>query len=135
MSIITVAELQLSLQQTVTLSEFHTQVAQQCCDLASAEVILYCPKGSAWTEETAPLAAKLVALRLAGRLMANPQQRTSYTGPEGLNYSGGPVRLLTDDEKKSLTRLNGNGIKSVKMTGRRWPMTESDWLLAEEQAD
>jgi hypothetical protein len=135
MSIITVAELQISLQQTVTFSDFHTEVAQQCCDLASAEVVLFCPKGADWTPETAPLSAKLVALRLAGRLMTNPQQRTSYSGPEGLNYSGGPVRLLTDDEKKSLMRLNGNGIKSVKMTGRRWPMTESDWLLLEQQVN
>jgi hypothetical protein len=118
MSIITIAELQLHLQQTTTFSDFHTQSAQQCCDMASALVVSLVPGADVWTDADAPLAAKLVALRVAGRLLTNPQQRTSYTGPEGLNYAGGAVRLLTDDERDVLASLTGLRLRTVRMVGR-----------------
>ena len=52
-------------------------------------------------------AAKAVAVRIAARLWTNPDSRTSYTGPEALNYSSTPdlVRLLTADERAMLQPL------------------------------
>ena len=52
-------------------------------------------------------AAKAVAVRIAARLWTNPDARTSYTGPEALNYSSTPdlVRLLTADERAMLQPL------------------------------
>lgn len=53
------------------------------------------------------LAARAVAVRIAARLWTNPDSRTSYTGPEALNYSSTPdlVRLLTADERAMLQPL------------------------------
>lgn len=53
------------------------------------------------------LAARAVGVRIAARLWTNPDSRTSYTGPESLNYSSTPdlVRLLTADERAMLQPL------------------------------
>lgn len=53
------------------------------------------------------LAARAVAVRIAARLWTNPDSRTSYTGPEALNYQSTPdlVRLLTADERAMLQPL------------------------------
>lgn len=52
-------------------------------------------------------AAKAVAVRIAARLWTNPDSRTTYTGPEALNYGSTPdlVRLLTADERAMLQPL------------------------------
>jgi hypothetical protein len=52
-------------------------------------------------------AARAVAVRIAARLWTNPDARTSYTGPEALNYQSTPdlVRLLTADERAMLQPL------------------------------
>lgn len=52
-------------------------------------------------------AARAVAVRIAARLWTNPDSRTSYTGPEALNYQSSPdlVRLLTADERAMLQPL------------------------------
>ena len=52
-------------------------------------------------------AARVVAVRIAARLWTNPDSRTSYNGPEALNYSSTPdlVRLLTADERAMLQPL------------------------------
>ena len=52
-------------------------------------------------------AARAVAVRIAARLWTNPDSRTSYTGPEALNYQSTPdlVRLLTADERAMLQPL------------------------------
>ena len=52
-------------------------------------------------------AARTVAVRIAARLWTNPDSRTSYTGPEALNYQSTPdlVRLLTADERAMLQPL------------------------------
>lgn len=34
-----------------------------------------------------------VALRVAAQWFTNPQDRASYSGPEGLNYTGSPMML------------------------------------------
>lgn len=56
---------------------------------------------------TIPDAVKLVVARVASRIMRNPDMRSTYTGPDGLNYSSpsdvGP-RLLTGDEMTALRR-------------------------------
>jgi hypothetical protein len=107
-AIITVAELQLHLQQTVALNDFYADVAELSVELASGAVLSYCHRLTRpWYSTNAPAPVKLVALRLAARLFTNPQQRTSYAGPEGLNYSGGPVRLFTDDEREILNEFRG----------------------------
>jgi hypothetical protein len=52
-------------------------------------------------------AARTIAVRIAARLWTNPDSRTSYTGPEALNFSSTPdlVRLLTADERAMLQPL------------------------------
>lgn len=54
-----------------------------------------------------PQPVRLVALRIASRIMRNPQMRSSYTGPDGLNYASpsdvGP-RVLSTDEATLLRR-------------------------------
>jgi hypothetical protein len=52
-------------------------------------------------------AARTVAVRIAARLWTNPDSRTSFTGPEALNYQSTPdlVRLLTADERAMLQPL------------------------------
>lgn len=52
-------------------------------------------------------AARAVAVRIAARLWTNPDSRTSFSGPEALNYQSTPdlVRLLTADERAMLQPL------------------------------
>jgi hypothetical protein len=52
-------------------------------------------------------AARTVAVRIAARLWTNPDSRTSFSGPEALNYQSTPdlVRLLTADERAMLQPL------------------------------
>ncbi|MBI1377247.1 MAG: hypothetical protein GC157_07175 [Frankiales bacterium] len=107
MGLITEPELQTHIRQVTTWSPTIQASAAAAIEDASGLVLEYCEwLETPWTDATAPASAKLVVKRLAARLFDNPQQRVSYTGPEGLNYSGGPVRLLTDDEKATLDRLD-----------------------------
>jgi hypothetical protein len=58
-----------------------------------------------------PADVKMIVLRVAARIVANPGQRTSYTGPDGLNYSTGAdvgPRILTGDEMVALRRYTLN---------------------------
>ena len=103
MALITVSDLEAHLQQALAFNADHAEAAQAAVDDASAAVNGYKNIGAhGWDATTCPDSVKLVAKRIAGRLLTNPQQRTSYTGPDGLNYAGGPVRLLTDDEREQL---------------------------------
>ncbi len=123
MGLITTAELQLHLQQTTGLSEFYADVADLAIELASGTVLAYCHRtDSPWYATTCPGAVRLVTTRLAARLFTNPQQRTSYSGPEGLNYAGGPVRLLTDDEREMLDiyRPEERTVGTITMTVAPW---------------
>lgn len=123
MSIVTVDDLQRHLQQTVTFSEFHMGVAQQCLDDAEGAVLTYCEReGNPWTADTCPRGVFLIIERVAGRLLTNPQQRTSYSGPDGLNYTGGPVRLLTDDEREMLNpyKASRKRVGSIRMGIATW---------------
>jgi hypothetical protein len=55
-----------------------------------------------------PEIAKLIACRIANRIMQNPSMRSTYTGPDGLNYATptdvGP-RIMTGDEATALRHL------------------------------
>ncbi len=51
-----------------------------------------------------PPNVELVALRLAARIMENPQDKTGESY-EGTSFSWGSPRLLTPDEKATLARL------------------------------
>lgn len=102
-AIITLEELQLHLQQTTSYNEFLTAAANADIDDAEAAVNAYCERFTTpWTALTVPVGVALIIKRVAARLLTNPQQRSSYSGPDGLNYTGGPVRLLTDDEREAL---------------------------------
>lgn len=105
MPVLTLADLEATIQQTLS-SEFDTTNAQSAIDDASAIVNWYCERSEApWNAATVPGSAHVVAKRLAARLFLNPAQRTSYSGPEGLTFTGSSVRLLTDDERETLDRL------------------------------
>jgi hypothetical protein len=122
MAILTLADLEATIQQTV-IGEQEELNAQSAIDDASAIVNAYCERvADPWDDSTAPLAAVVVAKRLASRLYLNPQQRTSYSGPEGLTFTGTPVRLLTDDEREALDRLRASRrrVGSVRLAGPAW---------------
>ncbi len=130
MGLITTTELQLHLQQTTDLSPFYADVAELAIELASDAVLAYCHRtGSPWYATTCPGAVRLVATRLAARLFTNPQQRTSYSGPEGLNYAGGPVRLLTDDEREMLAiyRSEDRTVGTINLTVAPWMDDQTAW--------
>lgn len=129
MAIVTPEELSLFLQTSIT-SESNTAAAEQAANLASGAVNAYCGRHqSPWDVDTAPAPVKLVALRLAARLYENPTQRTAYSGPEGLSFSGSPVRILTDDEREALGefRARHKRVGSFRMTAAAWsvPTTET----------
>lgn len=102
MAILTIQELADHLQMSI-VGDIPEAAAQAAIEDASAVVINFCGRVSQpWDEATGPEAVKAVAKRLAARIYENPAQRTSYAGPDGLTFSGGPVRLLTDDEREQL---------------------------------
>lgn len=108
--LITVPELQAHLQRKTGFSADILLSAESAIADATSIVSVYIRTDvSALTAPTTPQwkidAAKGVCKRVAGRIFTNPDQRTSYTGPDGLNYSGGPVRVLTDDERAQLDPL------------------------------
>lgn len=107
MGLITPDELHAYMQQTTDWSATMQASAIGAIEDASGVVLGRCTwLETPWTSETAPAGVKTVVKRLAARLLQNPQQRTSYTGPDGLSFSGGPVRLLTDDERDALDQLD-----------------------------
>lgn len=102
-SLITLPEFQAHLQRKTDFTADITASAEAAITDASGLVNGYENlSANAWTDATCPDGVKAVVKRVAARLFTNPDQRTSYTGPEGLNYAGGPVRLLTDDEREQL---------------------------------
>lgn len=58
---------------------------------------------------TVPETVRLVVARVSNRIVRNPQMRSTYTGPDGLNYASasdvGP-RILTGDEVTALRRYS-----------------------------
>ena len=52
--------------------------------------------------------ARGIAVRIAAQHFTNPDQRQSYSGPEGLSYTGSPQlvgRIMTDADRKSLLSI------------------------------
>lgn len=52
--------------------------------------------------------AQAIAVRIAAMYFVNPQDRQSYSGPEGLSYTGSPQgvgRIMTDADRKSLVSI------------------------------
>jgi hypothetical protein len=119
--ILTVADLELHLQQTIGASL--TSAAEASLQDAQDAVMNYCERGDVpWTAATLPMGVALIIKRIAGRLLANPQQRSSYSGPDGLTYTGGPVRLLTDDEREQLDpwKVSRKAVGSIRMGVASW---------------
>lgn len=128
MALITISELEAHLQQSLAFSTNSAEEAQAAIDDASAAVNGYKNLAShGWDATTCPASVKLVVKRVAGRLLTNPQQRTSYTGPDGLNYAGGPVRLLTDDEREQLDAWapRKSKVGMIRMTAAPWSVPQS----------
>lgn len=136
-ALITISDLQLHLQQTANFSETITAAANADIEDASAAVLAYCERTpSAWTAETVPAGVALVVKRVAGRLLTNPQQRSSYSGPDGLTYTGGPVRLLTDDEREQLDPYKASKVRvgSMRLGVASWMRNPTEAEIAAEAA-
>ena len=130
-AIITLEDLQLHLQQTTTYSAFLTSSANADIDDAEAAVHAYCERfTNPWTALTVPVGVVLIIKRVAARLVTNPQQRSSYSGPDGLTYSGGPVRLLTDDEREALDpyKASRKKVGSIRTGIAAWMTPEVEVL-------
>jgi hypothetical protein len=127
MALITISDLEAHLQQALAFSANGADAAQAAIDDASGAVNGYKNLAShGWDATTCPDSVKLVVKRVAGRLLTNPQQRTNYTGPDGLNYTGGPVRLLTDDEREQLDVWVPRSTKvgMIRMTAAPWSVPQ-----------
>lgn len=136
-ALISISDLQLHLQQTTTFSEAVTAAANADIEDASAAVLAYCERTEApWTALTVPAGVALVVKRIAGRLLANPQQRSSYSGPDGLTYTGGPVRLLTDDEREQLDPYKASKVRvgSMRLGVASWMRPPTEAEIAAEAA-
>ncbi len=118
MDLITIEEFQAHIQQTAAFSDSYLASAQAAITDASETVLAECER-TTWA--TPPASVALIVKRLAARLFTNPQQRVSYSGPEGLNYTGGPVRLLTDDEREQLAQYKASRRRVGSITMARAP--------------
>lgn len=115
MSLITLEDLSAHIQQGITKAD-SIEWANAAINDASGLVLTYCERlDEPWDATTVPAGVALVVKRVASRLFTNPMQRTNYTGPEGLNYSGGPVRLLTDDEREALNAFKSSMKQSASV--------------------
>ena len=86
------------------IAEGDQLVAQDVCARASARVREHCdPARLAAATADGVASVQLVMLRLAARMWNNPLERASYTGPEGLSYVTTSPRILTDDERATLS--------------------------------
>ena len=131
--IVTKADLELHLQQTIGASL--ADAAEACLQDAQDAAMNHCERiDDPWTSETMPLGVALIIKRVAARLFTNPQQRSSYTGPDGLNYTGGPVRLLTDDEREQLNayKTSSKHVGSIRLGVAAWMRNPTEAEIAAE---
>lgn len=72
---------------------------------------------TAWTQDTVPGIARLICLRCASRLLTNPEQRTTFNGPDGLSFAGSPTRILTQEEREDLApfRSDRSDMQAIRM--------------------
>lgn len=116
--LLSVEELASHIQQTIPDALWGS--AEDACDDATTLIRAHLKSDLADLAGWRLDAAKLVAKRSAARFFTNPAQRTSYSGPEGLAYQGGPVRLLTDDEKATLDTLRVVRVGAIRMGVAPW---------------
>lgn len=101
----TVDELGVELQQSIPASKH--DAAQSACSDAMVCALSYL--GQVDDPETLGAngiaVVRKVAKRIAVRFFTNPQDRASYSGPDGLSYTMSPnvsARILTQDERDQL---------------------------------
>ena len=66
------------------------------------------PDTNASCDDEDVLAARAVALRVAAQWFTNPQDRASYSGPEGLSYTASPQmlsRILSEADRVVLEMI------------------------------
>lgn len=103
--LVTPADLAASIQQEIPSAPAPQAAhADEAIRAASAAVRRAAGQpDDAWpTPELVPEIARTICLRAASRLFLNPQQRTSFAGPNGLTWSGSPTRILTEEERADL---------------------------------
>lgn len=133
--IVTKADLELHLQQAIGAPL--VDAAEACLQDAQDAAMNYCERADdPWTSLTIPMGVALIIKRVAGRLLTNPQQRSSYSGPDGLNYTGGPVRLLTDDEREQLDPYKASKVRvgSMRLGVASWMRNPTEAEIAAEAA-
>jgi len=133
MGLITIDELQAHLQRKTAFSDEIQASALAAIEDASGIIEGYRNLASYnWTDVTCPAGVKAVVKRVAGRIFTNPDQRTSYTGPDGLNFSGGPVRMLTDDEREQLDPFDPrrSHVGMIRMVPAPWSVPDTTTPVA-----
>lgn len=96
---ITLTEFATHLQLNVRWAPDKQRAAEQAIEWASGLVLLYTGRTS-WASP--PAGVKPIVAAIAGMILKNPDLRSSYSGPEGLNYVGSIVRMLPDDMRSLL---------------------------------
>lgn len=109
--LITVDELAQHMATTFA-DEPTRQAATAVIDEVTASISVHCRRDVTGLPNDIPsyvlTAAKLVAKRVAARIMRNPDMRQSFKGPEGLDYSmiaNLPEMILTGQEERNLAPL------------------------------
>lgn len=109
MALLTISDLQLQLQRTVRQAD--QAAAQACIDAVSAAVIVELGSDPAtWYDaDAADLALiKAVACRAAATWFTNPEDRASFSGPEGMAWTPAPnllARIISPDDLDKLMRV------------------------------
>lgn len=100
--LIEVADLEAHMGRSIAQDDL--AIALEAIRSASGAVLHAAGRETPWPDGAMPEIARTICLRCAQRMLTNPEQRQSFAGPEGLSFSGSPVRILTQEERDDLAQ-------------------------------
>lgn len=135
MTILTVDGLRSATQDKITSDESIAYAESAIADAEGVVIELACGRSlDDWDANTIPSGILAIIKRIAASLYKNPQQRTSYTGPDGLNYNGGAVRLLSDSDRELCGRFDPQKthVGSMRLAVASWMRNPTEAEIAAE---
>lgn len=108
--LVTVTDLETYLHRSIAVKDDDS--AQAAVDFATVlvnDVIGFDVTGNDYAVADSDRAiAKAIALRIAVQWFTNPEDRTSYSGPEGLSYTASPQmlsRIMSEADRRTLVSV------------------------------